>query len=153
MTSTNKPFSTSLTLKVVFALLISTSLLTGCKEDDDEVSPKERIPFLGTYDVLDKNSDEDFKYRFNLTIDVSSKGVNKVDLINFRYLNLPVHATIKGNKMFISQVMGDDDEKVEITGEGTLTGSVLEYNYKIVLTEKGVGVTTFENSAIATKLE
>lgn len=141
-----------------WALLLTAfafaGLLTSCSDDDNEVvDPNARIPFIGSYQVKDQNNEESQYFSFTLHIQESSKGADKVDLKNFRYINNGLFATIKGNQLIISQVLEDSDEKVEVTGNGTLTGDKLVYSYKIVLTEKGEAPRIFENTAEATKME
>jgi hypothetical protein len=151
-TTSQKTFFGRFTLTLMITLL-STGFLTSCSEDDEAVNPQDKAAFLGTYQVEDKNSEEDATFHFQLQITESSKGGNKVDLKNFRYINNGLNATIKGNKLNISQVFEDSDEKVEVNGSGTLNGDVLNYSYKIVLKEKGKSTRVFENTAEATRIE
>lgn len=147
-TKKNSPWAL-LAIAFVFA-----GFLISCSDDDDKViDPSARIPFIGSYQVKDQNSDESQYFSFTLTVQESSKGADKVDLKNFRYINNGLYGTIKGNQLIISQVMEDSDEKVEVTGSGTLTGDKLTYTYKIVLTEKGEAPRIFENTAEATRIE
>lgn len=142
-------FKTLLVIATVFL-----GFLASCSDDDDPiVDPQARVPFIGSYQVKDQNSDESQYFSFTLHIQESTKGPDKVDLKNFRYINNGIYGTIVGNQLIISQVLQDSDEKVEVTGSGTLEGNKLTYSYKIVLTEKGKAPRMFENSAEATKME
>lgn len=150
------PLSTVVSLRgliVVFVLL--TSMLMSCKKDEGEpVNPQERIPFLGSYKVVDKNNNNgEGTFQSTLEIKVSTKGEDKVDLKGFRYVNNGVYASIKGTKMIISQVIEDTNERVEITGEGTLDGTTLAYTYVLKYKQKGKPEKVFENSATATRLD
>lgn len=134
-------------------VLATAGFFSSCSDDEEAINPQDRQAFLGTYQVEDKNSDEDATFNFQLQIVESSKGSNKVDLKNFRYINNGLYATIKGNKLTISQVLEDSDERVEVSGSGTLSGNTLNYSYKIVLKEKGKSDRVFENTAEATRME
>lgn len=128
--------------------------LSSCSDDEKAApDPTVRVPFLGKYQVKDQNADESQYFSFTLDVRESSKGPDKVDLKNFRYINNGLYATVSGNKFYIDQVMQDSDERVEIKGEGTLTSGKLVYSYKIVLKEAGKDTRTFENTAEATKIE
>lgn len=151
-TTSQKTFFSRVTI-IVLTALVSAGFFSSCSDDDEAINPQDRQAFLGTYQVKDNNSEEDATFNFQLQIVESSKGSNKVDLKNFRYINNGLYATVKGNKLNISQVLEDSDERVEITGNGTLTGNVLNYTYKIVLKEKGKSDRVFENTAEATRIE
>ena len=139
-----------------WALMIAVlfvGFLTSCSDDEEVIDPNARVPFLGSYQVKDQNSEESQYFSFTLQIKESSKGADKVDLKNFRYINNGLYATIKGNQLTISQVLEDSDERVEVTGQGTLTGDKLIYSYKIVLKKAGKDPEIFENTAEATRVE
>lgn len=134
--------------------MVFTGILSSCSDDDKVTAdPSARIPFLGNYQVKDQNSEESQYFSFTLQVLESSKGADKVELKNFRYINNGLYGTISGNKLTINQVLEDSDERVEVTGEGTLNGETLTYSYKIVLKEDGEEPMIFENTAEATKLE
>jgi hypothetical protein len=133
--------------------VLFVGFLTSCSDDEEVIDPNARVPFLGSYQVKDQNSEESQYFSFTLQIKESSKGTDKVDLKNFRYINNGLYATIKGNQLTISQVLEDSDERVEVTGHGTLTGDKLTYSYKIVLKETGKDPEVFENTAEATKVQ
>ncbi|MDO1448239.1 hypothetical protein Q0590_18335 [Rhodocytophaga aerolata] len=140
---------------LIIIFVIFTSMLMSCKKDEGEsVNPQERIPFLGSYKVIDKNNNNgEGAFQFKLEVQSSSKGEDKVELKGFRYVNNGVVARIKGNKMYISQVLEDSDEKVEISGEGALDGDTLTYTYVLKHKKTGKPERVFENSATATRLE
>lgn len=141
------------TFVVVIAIVFS-GFLSSCSDDDKvAVDPNARVPFIGTYQVKDQNSEESQYFSFTLQVQESSKGADKVELKNFRYINNGLYGTISGNKLIINQVLEDSDERVEVTGEGTLNGETLTYSYKIVLKEDGEEPVIFENTAEATKVE
>ena len=54
--------------------------------------------------------------------------------------------------MIISQVFEDSDEKIQINGEGTLTGEKLVYSYKLIVDKIAKPTRTFENTAEATRI-
>jgi hypothetical protein len=139
----------------VLLIALFSAAITGCNKDkDEEMNPQERLPFLGKYEMIDKNNnhgDGTFKYKLNIT--TSSKGVDKVELEGFRYVNNGVYATIKGEKMIIAQVIGDGDERVEINGEGKLESNILTYSYVLKYKEKGKQEEVYENSVVATRIE
>lgn len=130
---------------------VLASFLTSCSEDENEIDPNARKPFIGSFDVKDQNSEESEYFHHTLYIEESAKGPDKVELDNFRYINSGIVATIKGDKLIIKQVFEDSDEKVEINGEGTLSGNKLTYSYTIVLNKLGQPTRTFENTAEATR--
>jgi hypothetical protein len=132
---------------------VFAGFLISCSEDENEVDPNARKPFIGNFDVKDQNSEESQYFHHTLYIQESSKGPDKVDLKNFRYINSNLVGTVKGDKLIIKQVFEDSDEKVEITGEGTLSGGKLTYTYRIVLNKQGQPTRTFDNTAEATRIE
>lgn len=135
-------------------MIASVVALSSCSDDDKAApDPTVRVPFLGQYQVKDQNSEESQYFSFTLDVRESSKGADKIDLKNFRYINNGLYATVSGNKFFINQVFEDSDERVEVKGEGTLTNGKLIYSYKIVLKETGEDTRVFENTAEATKIE
>ena len=141
-------------LVVAVIAFVFAGLITSCSDEDEKsVNPNERVPFIGSYQVKDQNSEESQYFSFTLQVKESSKGPDKVELKNFRYINSGLVGTIQGNRLFISQVFEDSDEKVEVDGEGTLTGDKLVYNYKVTLNKKGQDTRYFENTAEATKVE
>lgn len=138
---------------ILFFTLVSALSISCTKDKDEEVNPQERTLFLGTYKVTDKNNNNgEGTWQSQLKIEVSSKGADKVELKGFRYVNNGVYAKIKGNKMYISQVLEDSNEKVEINGEGTLEGNTLTYSYVLKHKEKGKQEKIYENAATATRL-
>jgi hypothetical protein len=148
--------STMVSLRGLIVLIILiTSMLVGCKKDKDEpINPQERIPFLGSYKIVDKNTNNgEGTFQSTLEIKVSTKGEDKVELKGFRYINNGVYASIKGNKMFISQLIEDSNERVEINGEGTLDGTTLTYTYVLKYKQKGKQEKVFENTATATRVD
>lgn len=144
----NKTQWTLLVIAIAFA-----GFFTSCSDDDEVIDPKARESFLGSYQVKDQNNEESQYFSFTLQVKESTKGADKVDLKNFRYVNNGLYATVKGNQFFISQVMQDSDEKVEITGQGTLTGDKLTYSYKVVVNKTGQNTRVFENTAEGTKIQ
>lgn len=134
-------------------LIAAVAALSSCSDDEKAVDPTVRVPFLGKYQVKDQNSEESKYFNFTLDIRESSKGPDKIDLKNFRYINNGLYATVSGNKFYINQVLQDSDERVEVTGEGTLTNGKLIYSYKIVLKETGYEPEVYENTAEATKID
>ena len=137
---------------MTLAAIIASLTLTSCDNDEEPADPTARTPFLGYYDVMDQNSDESQVFNFTLQIKESSKGPDKVELKNFRYINNGLVGTIKGNQLIIKQVMEDSDERIEVTGQGTLVGDELVYSYKIVVKKNGK-TSVYENSAEATRVE
>lgn len=135
-------------------MIASVIALSSCSDDEKAApDPTVRVPFLGQYQVKDHNSEESQYFSFTLDVRESSKGADKIDLKNFRYINNGLYATVSGNKFFINQVFEDSDERVEVKGEGTLSNGKLTYSYKIVLKETGKNTRVFENTAEATKIE
>ena len=138
---------------LAFIAVIASLTLVSCdKNDEQPIDPTARIPFLGYYDVMDHNSDESQVFNFTLQIKESSKGPDKVELKNFRYINNGLVGTIKGDQLIIKQVLEDSDERIEVTGQGTLVGDELVYSYKIVV-KKNRQTSVYENSAEAIRLE
>ena len=154
-TQTKRQVLHTLKQLAIFLLLSFSGMLMSCNKDkEDEVNPQERLSFIGSYKVVDKNNNNgEGSWQSKLEVEPSSKGADKVDLKGFRYVNNGIYATIKGNKMIISQVLEDSDEKVEISGEGTLEGNTLTYSYILKHKQKGKQERIFENSAVATRLE
>ena len=133
--------------------MVFSGFFMSCSEDkEDAVNPDARKSFIGSYDVKDQNSEESQYFSFTLQVKESSKGPNKVELKNFRYLNSGVVGTVQGNKIIISQVFEDSDEKIQINGEGTLTGDKLVYSYTLIVEKIGKPTRTFENTAEATRI-
>jgi hypothetical protein len=140
---------------IVIIAVVFSSFVTSCSKDDGEsVNPEERLPFVGTYQVKDHNQEEgDTYFNHKLYVTVSDKGANVISLKNFRYINNGVVATVKGSKFTIKQTMQDSNEKVEINGEGTLSGGNLNYSYTIFVKKTGKPDRTFVNTAEATRIQ
>jgi hypothetical protein len=151
MQPSRKNNTTHWTLVVI--AFVFAGFLTSCSDDDEAVDPQARVAFLGSYQMKDQNSEESQYFSFTLQVKESTKGADKIDLKNFRYINNGLYATVKGNQLFISQVMQDSDEKVEISGQGTLTGDKLIYNYKVVVNKTGQNTRVFENTAEGTRIQ
>lgn len=135
-------------------MIAAVITLSGCSDDEKaSADPTVRVPFLGIYQAKDQNSEESQYFSFTLDVRESSKGPDKIDLKNFRYINNGLYATVSGNKFYIDQVFQDSDERVEIKGEGTLTNNKLVYSYRIVLKETDEDTRIFENTAEATKVD
>jgi|GEM_PF-3577038 hypothetical protein len=147
--------SSSNKFRFLSAIMVAIVIgLSSCSDDEKAApDPTVRVPFLGKYQVKDQNSDESQYFSFTLDVRESSKGADKIDLKNFRYINSGLYATVSGNKFYIDQVMQDSDERVEIKGEGTLSNGKLTYKYKIVLKQSGEDPEVYENTAEATKVE
>ena len=148
---------TSSSNKLGFLSTIMVAMVFGlmsCSDDEKAApDPTVRVPFLGKYQVKDQNTDESKYFSFTLDVRESSKGADKIDLKNYRYINSGLYATVSGNKFYIDQVLQDSNERVEVKGEGTLTNDKLTYHYTIVLKKLGEDPEVFENSAEATKIE
>jgi hypothetical protein len=148
-------FNTLNRLAVIIIAVLFSSFAASCSKDDGEsVNPEERLPFVGTYQVKDHNQDEEGTYfSHKLYVTESDKGANIINLKNFRYINNGVVATVKGTKFTIKQTMQDSDEKIDINGEGTLSGGNLTYSYTILVKKTGKPDRTFVNTAEATRVQ
>ncbi len=138
-----------------FVLLFSLYFIsTSCKKSGGEVVPDEKLKYLGTYSMIDRNNNNgEGSFKFKLTIKTTQKGFDKVELKGFRYVNNGILATITGDVFTIQQVLKDADEKVEVTGTGKLKGDTLTYSYVLKHQESGKAEKVYENTAEGTRTE
>ena len=143
---TRKIFSTESegVFLIGFIIIVLLGLaLTSCN-DDNEVSP-DVAPILGTYSVVDTYEDGEVK---NYTIDIT-KAKGGVEISNFgKIMYVPVKANFQNNAMSIpSQTFKGKSMTIVITGQGTLNGKQLTFDYKIDTGDDDI----LEHTCVATK--
>jgi len=140
---------------IIVGLAFCTMLFGGCQKDDElpaDVSVKQQ--FLGSY-IVEDNDEGDIS-SYNIAIFDSNKGNNVIEISNFGDLmKVNITANINGNKMTIpSQTFPNSKNTytITLTGEGTLTGNVINYEYNFFVDEKYDDDWDFGGSCTATKL-
>jgi major membrane immunogen (membrane-anchored lipoprotein) len=125
----------------VFALLT----LAGCGKDDDENFDADIAMLVGTYSVVDTDEDDEIK-NYDITITKADGGV---EISNFgKIMYVPVKATIHGNAFHIpSQTFKGKSMTIVISGQGTLDGTKLNFDYVI----DTAGGYVLEHVCVATK--
>lgn len=130
----------SLLNMVVIITLLST--LTSCKDDDDEVNT-----IWGPYAVSETDEYDEVE-NYTITLTQSKLGGTNIEISNFGdFMYVPVKGSLDANEFTIpTQTFTAGNMTIEITGEGTLTGTKLNFNYTMK-----TGGDEFEYSCLATK--
>lgn len=114
---------------MMYVLLASVCAITSCS-DDDEAKPDTRAQFIGSYSVEDMSDDGDV-YEYDMTISNGDDGT--LNISNFADIfNVPVKASVDGTKITIksqSFTNPSSGNTIQVSGSGTLTGSVLKFIY------------------------
>jgi hypothetical protein len=108
--------------KILFSMAIAAVFLTtSCKKDDPE-----RDKFIGVFRSV---SDNCRTTTYQLTITASSQADNKIIVTNLNNVSsLALTSVVSGNSFTIEQTTQNNQT---ITGNGTLSGSVLTVNYSV----------------------
>ena len=132
-------------LFICFLFFTATLILSGCKDDDDDTSP-DVTKLVGTYDVEETDMWNDVD-NYTVTIAKSKDGGANIEISNFGdFMYVPVKGTIVGNTLTIPSQTFTANSTIKISGNGTLTGSNLHFDYTMES-----GGDTFEYSCEATK--
>jgi len=101
-----------------------TLLATSCSDDDDQVPS-----IFGSYAVEDVSKKTGYTYKYDIVVADATKG--ELNLSNFADMfNVPVKAKLEGTKLIIeSQTFQNQNETVEVSGSGTVSGSVINFTY------------------------
>lgn len=126
-------------------LILLAFAISSCSDDNDGAIATDVGPVLGTYQVIDTYEDGEVK-EYAITI---SKADDGVQISNFgKIMYVPVKAHLDGNIFTIpAQTFKGKTLKIVITGNGTLTGDKLNFNYAI---DTGDGV-VLEHTCVADK--
>ena len=110
--------------------LFAVISLTSCDKDDDDGFSADVAKIVGTYSVEDTFEDRDAE---NYTITISDANDGSVEISNFGdIMYVPVKANISGNTFSIPpQTFKGKSMTIIITGNGTLAGDKLNFNYTI----------------------
>lgn len=115
---------------MIYALLAGVCSLTSCS-DDDKARPDTRAEFIGTYAVEDQSATSGYVYEYDVTISNGTDG--NLNISNFAdMMNVPVKASVDGNKITISPqsfTNPSSGNTIKVSGNGTLTGNVLNFTY------------------------
>lgn len=122
-------------------------LLAGCK--DDENGPGADVQqVIGNYAVEDTDEYDETE-TYTISISKASKGGSNLEISNFGdIMYVPVKANIKGNNLTIpSQTFKGKTMTIVISGQGTLSGDQLTFDYVIETDDDYI----LEHSCVATK--
>ena len=115
-------------LSIVFLLFATALILSGCKDDGDDTSP-DVTKLIGTYAVAETDENNDVE-NYTITISKSKNGGANIEISNFGdFIFVPVKGTIVANKLTIPSQSFTANTTIEISGDGTLTGSNLHFDY------------------------
>jgi hypothetical protein len=129
----------------LLSVLTATLILSGCKDDDDDTSP-DVARLVGTYDVEETDTHNNVD-NYTVTISKSKDGEPNIEISNFGdFILVPVKGTIVGNTLTIPSQTFTANSTINISGNGTLTGNNLHFDYTMVALGD-----TFEYSCEATK--
>jgi len=128
-------------MPILFALIT----LTSCDKDDEDFSA-DVAKIVGTYTVADSFEDNDVE---NYSITISDAKDGGVQISNFGdIMYVPVKATIRGNIFTVpAQTFEGKSMTIVITGNGTLSGDQLRFDYIIDTGDDEL----LEHSCIASK--
>jgi F0F1-type ATP synthase beta subunit len=128
-------------MPILFALIT----LTSCDKDDEDFSA-DVAKIVGTYTVADSFEDNDVE---NYSITISDAKDGGVQISNFGdIMYVPVKATIRGNIFNVpAQTFEGKSMTIVITGNGTLSGDQLRFDYIIDTGDDEL----LEHSCIASK--
>ena len=126
-------------------ILFSLITLTSCDKDDEDFSA-DVAKIVGTYTVADSFEDNDVE---NYSITISDAKDGGVQISNFGdIMYVPVKATIRGNIFNVpAQTFEGKSMTIVITGNGTLSGDQLRFDYIIDTGDDEL----LEHSCIASK--
>jgi hypothetical protein len=122
-------------------------LLAACSNEDENGSGADVQRIVGNYSVEDTNEYDETE-TYSISIAKSGKGGN-IEISNFGdFMYVPVKADIKGNVVTIpSQTFKGKTMTIEISGQGTINGDQLSFDYVIETDDDYF----LEHSCIATK--
>jgi len=126
-------FSVNALLPLFTGLLFFFAALTlsSCKDDNDDVTSVDVTKLVGTYAVIETNSYNEIE-NYTITIAKSKLGGANVEIMEFGgFMFSPVKATIVGNKLSIPTQTFKSPSTIVITGDGTLNGNTLNFNYTL----------------------
>jgi hypothetical protein len=111
-------------------LLFALVTLAGCDKDDDEDFSADVAKLIGTYAVTDSFENGNIE---NYSITISDSKDGGVQISNFGdIMYVPVKANIKRNLFIVPpQTFKGKSMTIIITGNGTLAGEQLSFDYTI----------------------
>jgi hypothetical protein len=111
-------------------LLFAVVTLAGCDKDDDVDFSADVSKIIGTYTVTDTFENGDVE---NYSVTISDSKDGGVQISNFGdIMYVPVKASIKGNVFTVPpQTFKGKSMTIIITGNGTLAGEELTFDYTI----------------------
>lgn len=116
---------------IMYVFFVTIVLALSSCSDDDEAKPDTRSQFIGAYAVEDISGASGYTYEYDVTISNGSNG--DLNISNFADMfNVPVKATVDGNKLVIksqSFTNPSSGKTIQVSGTGTLTGSILNFTY------------------------
>jgi hypothetical protein len=131
------------------ALLLSVAILfTGCSKDNENDINADAQKIVGSYAVEDTDEWDEVE-NYSISIDRSNQGGSNIEISNFGdIMYVPVKAVFKGNTLNIpSQTFTGKTVTITISGQGTLSGNNLDFDY-VIETDDNY---QFEHSCIAVK--
>ena len=128
--------------------LAALLLLAGCSKDDENGSGADVQQVIGNYEVEDTDEYDETE-AYTISISKASKGGSNLEISNFGdIMYVPVKANIKGNNLTIpSQTFKGKTMTIVISGQGTLSGDQLTFDYVIETDDDYI----LEHACVATK--
>lgn len=122
--------------------------LAGCSKDDENGAGADLQQVIGNYAVEDTDEYDETE-AYTISISKASKGGSNIEISNFGdIMYVPVKANIKGNNLTIpSQTFKGKTMTIVISGQGTLSGDQLTFDYVIETDDDYI----LEHSCVATK--
>src|SRR5688572_13166608 len=141
--------SSSISAHVLFrnyitVLMFAIVTLSSCSDDDNGPNP-DIAKVVGSYSVVDTDEDGEVEnYSINIT---QSKG-GGLEISNFGdIMYVPVKASINGNTFMVpAQTFKGKSMTIVVTGDGTLNGNTLNFDYTI-----DTDAVLLEHSCVASK--
>lgn len=117
---------------LINALLLTAAIFMASCSDDDDKFGGDASKAVGTYTVEDTAEWGEVEH-YSITISPSTSGGPNVEISNFGdIMYVPVNALVQGNKFSIpSQTFKGKSMTIILSGNGTLNGSTLNFDYSI----------------------
>jgi hypothetical protein len=113
-------------------LLTATMFIAACSDDDENPFAADVQKVVGTYAVEDTDEGDEVE-TYSISIAQSNAGGPNLEISNFGdIMYVPVKALIKGNTLTVPpQTFTGKTMTIIISGQGTLNGSTLNFDYTI----------------------
>lgn len=126
-------------------LMFAVVTLSSCSDDDDGPNP-DIAKIVGSYSVVDTDEDGEVE---NYSINITQSKDGGLEVSNFGdIMYVPVKASIKGTSFTVpSQTFNGKSMTIVVSGNGTLNGNTLNFDYTIETDDDYL----LEHSCVASK--